>query len=356
MHILENLARGRKGASLRDMPSDIPFPSDDLDAAWSLLERCPSAGPTPLVENQTLAARAGVGSVWIKDERPRMGLGSFKALGAAYVIASDAIATRSADLTTALLGQTYITASAGNHGLSVAAGAKVFGADAVVYIAQTVPESFADRLRSKGAKVVREGAEYEASMAAAARAAEAKNWHLLSDSSWPGYHAAPYKLMEGYLALMREVVGDIPAPPSHIFLQAGVGGMAAAIAAGARAAWGQDLIIVVVEPDAAPALQASIEADTFVSTSGPVSEMGRLDCKEASLIALKGLHRDADFFVTISEDECLSQMQGFAALGLETSPSGGAGIAGLMSAAAHRAKLGLTCDSAVLAILSEGPA
>ncbi len=356
MHILENKARGQKDATLHELPDDIPFPSNDLDAAWKLLERCPSAAPTPLTKNDALAKHAQVGSVWVKDERPRMGLGSFKALGAAYVIASDAIETGAGDLSTALAGQTYITASAGNHGLSVAAGARVFGANAVIYIAQTVPESFADRLRDKGATVMREGDDYEASMTAACKAAEENRWKLLSDSSWPGYFDPPRKLMEGYLALLRETVAEIPNPPSHIFLQAGVGGMAAALASGARAAWGQDPIIVVVEPEAAPALQASIAAGKFVVTSGPVSTMGRLDCKEASLIALKGLHRDADFFATLSESEVLELMADFADEGLETSPSGGAGLAGLICASAHREMLCLTPESSVLTILSEGTA
>ena len=101
--------------------SDMPRPSVDADRPAALLSRCPKAAVTPLVLSPALAERAGVGAVIVKDERARMGLGSFKALGAAYVIARDAedgVAR----------GKTYVTASAGNHGLSVAAGAQVFGA------------------------------------------------------------------------------------------------------------------------------------------------------------------------------------------------------------------------------------
>ena len=186
-----------------DLPLDVPAPSVDAARAALLVAQCPVAGATPLVDAPELAAIAGVGSLHIKDERNRMGLGSFKALGAAYVIAHDA-----SDCTAK--GRTYVTASAGNHGMSVAAGAAAFGARAVVYIAETVPEAFAARLRDIGAEVRREGAIYEDSMAAAMAAAEAEGFALLSDSSWDGYYDRPHRLMEGYLVLMDEAirVGD----------------------------------------------------------------------------------------------------------------------------------------------------
>lgn len=322
---------------------DIPQPLSDPSAALALVERCPRAAETPLVEAPHLAAEAGVAELWVKDERGRMGLGSFKALGAAHVIARDAEAGRAS-------GRTYVTASAGNHGMSVAAGAAAFGALAHVFIAETVPESFADRLRAEGAEVHREGATYEDSMAAAEAFAEAVGAFLLSDSSWPGYVEAPHVLMEGYLILMAEAVAQSTRPPTHVLVQAGVGGLAAAVAAHARAAWGDGPRIIVVEPDLAPALQASIEAGHAVTTTGGVSEMGRLDCKTPSLIALKGLARDADDFVTITEDEAAAGTQRASEAGLTSTPSGAAGIAALLAAGGA---LGLDPDARVLAFLTE---
>jgi diaminopropionate ammonia-lyase len=202
------------------------------------------------------------------------------------------------------------------------------------------------------AHVVRAGLTYEDSMQAAAKAAEASGDVLLSDSSWPGYVARPHLLMEGYVALMHEVFDQIEGVPTHIFLQAGVGGLAGAAAAAARGEWGDGPKIVVVEPEAAPALQASIDAGRSVVAPGPVSAMGRLDCKEPSLIALNGLARDADGFVTISEEAG----QAGAALadghGLTSTPSGAAGLAGLL---ACKDPLGLNGDTHALLILSEGP-
>lgn len=342
MQIVHNPYRGA-GLSHPDLV-DVPFPSVDAAAPLALLARCPHADVTPLTGAPAIARACGVGEVLIKDERSRMGLGSFKALGAAYVIACDAARG-------AARGQRYVTASAGNHGLSVAAGAAAFGARAVIYLAQTVPESFADRLRDMGAEVVRAGAHYEASMSAAMQGAEQTGGILLSDSSWAGYTARPHLLMEGYLALMAEVFDQIAAPPTHLFLQAGVGGLAGAAAAVARVAWGGATRIVVVEPDAAPCLSASVRAGAPVETTGPASAMGRLDCKVASLIALKGLARDADDFMTLSEAEGAAGAALSAAHGFASTPSGAAGLAGL--AAAEPARLGLDPTSRVLVILSE---
>lgn len=324
--------------------TDVPFPSINVDAPQALLARCPHAGATPLSSVPLLAAACDVGEVLIKDERSRMGLGSFKALGAAYVIACDAAKN-------AAHGQTYVTASAGNHGLSVAAGAAAFGARAVIYLADTVPEVFADRLRDMGADVVRAGADYEASMDAAMQGAKDTGTILLSDSSWQGYTTRPHVLMEGYLALMAEVFDQIDTVPTHLFLQAGVGGLAGASAAIARAWWGDATRIIVVEPDAAPCLVASIEGGAPVETTGPASAMGRLDCKVPSLIALKGLARDADDFMTISECEGAAGAALCAAHDFQSTPSGAAGLAGLL--AARGSVPGLDASSRVLVILSE---
>ena len=143
--LLENPYRG---IGLTGLTVDLDL---DPGPVRGLLARCPMAAPTPLVPLSGLADSIGVAEMSAKDERYRMGLGSSKALG--------------------------------NHGLSLAAGASVFGARAVVYISESVPAAFATRLETVGAEVVREGADYEASMAAAATAADANGWLILSDSS-----------------------------------------------------------------------------------------------------------------------------------------------------------------------------
>jgi len=330
--------------------------SDEVSNVRNLIEKCPVYVKTPLHDCKVLAKFLGIKSLHIKDERPRMGLGSFKALGATYAIAKEAAksALINESPNKALKGKTFITASAGNHGLSLAAGARIFGASAVVYLSETVPKKFAEKLRAKGAKVVIEGADYEASMKAASKRATQESWSLLSDSTWEGYSAG-YDVMEGYLMMPQEAVEEIPTSPTHIFLQAGVGGLAAAVTASARSNWGSDPRIVIVEPSEAPAIMESIKARKPVYADGKVSVMGRLDCKEPSHLALSCLAKEADFFMTLTDKEVLDSIEVLDDYGLSTSASGGAGFAGL-----HRALISSECelnsDSRVLLFLSEGKA
>jgi len=329
-----------------------PLPLARSEMVAQLLSRCPRHAATPLRDLPELAARHGIARLHLKDESARMGLGSFKALGAAFVIAraAQAASDGAAIDGRTLQGHTYVAASAGNHGLSVAAGARLFGARAVIFLAETVPEGFADRLRAMGAEVQRAGATYEASMQAAQDHAAAQGWTLLSDSSWEGYIELPTAVMEGYLQLAMECAQQIAQPPTHILLQAGVGGLAAAAARHFRAVWGDAPQIVVVEPDRAPALHDSIRAGWLVTADGPVSSMGRLDCKTPSLVALAGLSQDADAFVTITDAEAAAGVAELAAQGLPTTPSGAAGYAALACGLP-----GLGAEARVLAILSEGP-
>ena len=184
------LKNSHRGAGLVSLAVDLAGARlvSDPTAAKALFELCPLAEMTPLCSLDALAKELGIAALSAKDERKRLRLGSFKALGATHAIAKQAAArAKDGNLSQALAGETFVCASAGNHGLSVAAGARLFGARAVVYIAETVPSPFGDRLRETGAEVVIEGTDYEESMAAAMTAAARESWRLLSDSSWAGY-------------------------------------------------------------------------------------------------------------------------------------------------------------------------
>ena len=349
-----------KGVGIPNLLADESLKvSSDVQSVMTLLRACPVAAPTPLVSLDTVAKKLGIHSLHVKDERARMGLGSFKSLGATYAIAKAAVAASGGqpgspeEMATALAGHVFVTASAGNHGISTAAGARIFGAKAVVYLSRTVPAGFAEKLRKFDADVVIEGSNYEASHEAAMAASEANGWTLLADSTWEGYSGGR-DIMEGYLAMPAEASEQIPQPPTHIFLQAGVGGLAAAAARHARDVWDSRPTICVVEPEAAPALAAGIEAGKVVHTAGPVSNMGRLDCKEASLLALDCLSKEADAFMTLNDDFVAQAIRQLAPESLETSPSGGAGFAGL-TAACQEQQLSMGRDSRALIYLSEGP-
>ena len=337
------------------------------DRPQALLGACPAYAKTPIVACPALAVSLGLGSLRVKDESSRMHLGSFKALGGAFAVAQllksnienklgqtlnpdDLTGDQAKSLAR---DYTFATASAGNHGLSVAAGAKVFGAQAVIFLSETVPEAFAMRIRGLGADVVRVAGSYDASVNAAIQKADANGWQLLADGSWPGYIDPPALVMEGYMVLAEECRADFEANddwPTHVFLQAGVGGLAASVSAHIRKTWPQQPLITIVEPDAAPCLLYSIKAGALVRADGPDSNMGRLDCKDASLIAFEALRWDADVFVTISDEEAREAADKFAGYQMPTTPSGAAGLAAIMNR-----DLGLHEESHCLVIVSEGP-
>ncbi|WP_169546430.1 pyridoxal-phosphate dependent enzyme [Sneathiella aquimaris] len=346
----------------KGLPDQPNFEPGDIvvnpEAAVSLMSLCPAAHTTPTVSSLKIAEQIGIAGLYVKDERGRMGLGSFKALGAAFAIAKQAApyleSNPGSAPENALRDKTFVCASAGNHGLSMAAGARIFGATAVVYLSQTVPESFAEKLRGKGATVVREGPDYEASMVAARRAADLEGWQLLSDSSWPGYSEPARDVMEGYLIIGSEMERQIPAPPTHVFLQAGVGGLAAGVTAMCRHLWQEGPKIIIVEPEDAPCLIDSIEAGKPIRAQGAVSNMGRLDCKEPSHLALRYLAREADYFMTISDKEAKATCRWLAEQDLASTPSGVAGIAGLKTLCESSHTIdGLDQTAIALAILSE---
>ena len=326
------------------------------DRPLAMLAHCPAYAPAPLRDVPDLAAESGVATLWIKDESQRMRLGSFKALGGAFAVAQIIADTSGeTDLMSeatkqAAAGMTFVTASAGNHGLSVAAGARVFGAQSAVVLCAAVPEAFSDRIRALGSRVIRVEGSYEDSVAYASSAAETNGWIHLADGSWPGYIERPALVMEGYTVLAEECRHAFARQgnwPNHVILQAGVGGFAAAVAANIRENWPEQPRIVVVEPEAAPCVMESVRAARLTRTDGPVSNMGRLDCKDASLIAFQSLRHDADRFVTISDREAVAAVDLFRRHEIFTTPSGAAGLAALR-------KLDPNGDRRCLIVVTEG--
>ena len=332
----ENLATDSTCAAGLDSVAFQP----DAQRAWEMLKCCPRHAATPLL----CLCDDGTG-VWVKDESRRMGLGSFKALGGIYAVAqllAEAVASttgeRPADaamlddsVKQVAVNQIYVCASAGNHGLAVATGARLFGAQARIHISASVPESFAQRLEQIGAVVCRSGDTYEQSLQIAEQDANQCGGTLLADGSWQGYTHAPGLVMEGYTAIALELQSAFETKnrwPTDVYLQAGVGGMAAAVAVMIRRHWPVQPRIVIVEPNAADCLAISARAGKLVDARGPVSTMGRLDCKAASLLAFDALSACEVQYLAISDKEAEIAVRSLNYLGLNTTPSGAAGFAG----------------------------
>ncbi len=336
------------------------------------------AAPTPLHALPGLARALGLGALHVKDEGFRLGLGSFKALGGAYALtilvleeaarrfgrpvavrelASEAVREIAATMT-------FACATDGNHGRSVAQGAQLLGARAVIFVHSGVSRTRIDAIARFGAEIVRVEGGYDFSVAEAARIATANGWTILSDTSWPGYEYIPGLVSQGYTAMVREILDELPEPPTHVFLQAGVGGFAAAVAGHLAVALGEKRPhVTVVEPARAACLYESARLGRAARVEDTQSTvMAMLECHEASLIAFRVLERVADGFMTVEEEDAPEAMRRLASPvdgdpAVVAGESGGAGFAGLLAALRDpdlAARIGLGPQARALVINTEG--
>jgi diaminopropionate ammonia-lyase len=214
-----------------------------LEVAKAEIRSWPGYAVTPLHSLQSIARHMKVGAIHYKDEGGRFGLGSFKALGGAYAVARllcQVVGQRmgrvvtTADLMTSpcreLAGEITVTcATDGNHGRSVAWGAQLFGCQCVIYIHATVSEGRRQAIERYGATVVRTAGNYDDSVRQADADAKAMGRYVISDTSYEGYMDVPRDVMQGYQLMVEEAAQQLGAAPTHVFVQGGVGGLAAAV-------------------------------------------------------------------------------------------------------------------------------
>jgi diaminopropionate ammonia-lyase len=315
-------------------------------AAW------PGYRATPLLSLDGFAREAGVGAVLYKHEAHRFSLKSFKALGGAYAVERLLQQRGSAE------GLTVTCATDGNHGRAVAWGAKRLGVTAVIYVHETVSEGRAQAIASFGAEVRRVPGNYDDAVRASAEAAAANGWTIVSDTSWPGYDLIPRDVMQGYAVLAVEAA-EQDARPTHVFVQGGVGGLAAGLLSIYWERQGAERpVVVVVEPETADCLFQSALAGRWTTVGGDLDTiMAGLACGEPSELAWALLSPGADGFITIPDGRAAEAMRDLASLGIAAGESGVAGLAGLRAVASDagvRAALGLDPNSRILCIGTEG--
>lgn len=338
----------------------------------------PGYAPTPVVSLPGVAMAAGVSSVLYKDEAHRFSLGSFKALGGAYAVlrllqnrlrgegieakAQDLIDRRHRDRVAQV---TVCCATDGNHGRSVAWGAQMFGCRCRIYIHENVSEDREAAIAAYGATMVRLKGDYDASVCAAAADAEANGWFLVADTNAGGGSAlVPNLVMQGYTLIVDELVEQMPEPPTHVFIPAGVGGLAAAIAGRwAKLAGPARPRMIVVEPQVADCVFRALRDGTPRALDGDVNSfMACLSAGEVSPAAWPILHAVADDAVAIPDGAAMNTMIGLAKSvwgdrPLVSGESGCASVAAVLAVADQpqlRDALGLTPQSRVLCIGSEG--
>ncbi len=365
------------GKPLDDADREV-FDARQCEQVLRFLAACPKYEATPLHCLPGLAGAAGVAAVHVKDESGRLGLGSFKALGGTYAVIRLVIEEAERQLGRGIAPEelqdpevrsiaktiTVACATDGNHGRSVAAGARLVGCRAVIFVHEGVDEERVDAIARFGAAMVRVPGTYDDAVAEAERVSLAEKWTVVSDTSWPGYERVAGLVMQGYTAMVAEVLDAIPALPTHVFLQAGVGGFAAAVGACLSVRLGDRCPkIVIVEPDRASCLLESHRAGALTKIQhGEPTVMAMLECYEPSLVAWRILSRLADGFMTVTDEQGIDAMRAFAYPragdpAVVAGESGAAGLAGLMAAAQDqrsRRTIGLESSSQVLLFNTEG--
>ncbi len=310
--------------------------------------------PTPLIELPALARRAGVGRVFVKNEAERP-FGNFKVLGG--MVAGLRALARSTGV------PRLICASDGNHGLAVAAAAKRAGSKAAIYLPVGVTRARAERIEGLGAEVVWIEGTYDDAVDAAMAAARRGEGLLIPDTSADPDDAVVKDVMDGYSLLARELVSqfgdEVKDRPTHVFVQAGVGGLAAAVAQGLADTMRAPKKLLVVEPQAAACVARALAVGRAERIAGDLHTSAEmLSCGVASAPALGILQRHGARSVLVDEDQLQSAVLLLKAQGgPATTPSGAAGVAGLIHVA-DRAELRtehqLETESSVLLIVTEG--
>jgi diaminopropionate ammonia-lyase len=349
-------------AARRDAPYGASaLTADGFAAAEREIASWPGYAATPLARLDGLARSVGLAALWYKDERGRFGLKSFKALGGAYAVRR--VLERQARPAREL---TVTCATDGNHGRSVAWGARLFGCNCVIFIHATVSEGRAEAIRYYGAEVVRVKGNYDDAVRHAAAEAAKHGWFVVSDTSYEGYRDVPTDVMHGYGVMAAEIFRQLPAGeiPSHVFVQVGVGALAAAVCASFWLDWGsQRPRFVAVEPTRADCLARSVEAGRPVVVHGDLETvMAGLACGEVSEAAWEILREGTDVALAIGDDWALEAVRALANPRdgdpvVVAGETGGAGLAALLALRDRpdlRAQLGLDASSRVLLLGSEG--
>ncbi|KQV81437.1 diaminopropionate ammonia-lyase [Rhizobium sp. Root1220] len=333
---------------------------------------------TPLVSLSGLARELGVSSIRMKDEGFRLGLGSFKALGGSYAVIQLVLEEASKQLSRPVdvselktravaavaKAMTVACATDGNHGRSVAQGAQLVGAKAAIFVHSGVSDERVAAIGLYGAQMIRVAGTYDDSVKEAARVATERGWTIVSDTSWTGYERIPGLVMQGYTAIIGEALRKMPEPPTHVFVQSGVGGIAAAAAGHLAVVLGDKRpIFTVVDPKRAACIVETAKAGhPVVVPHGEPTVMAMLECYEPSLVAWRILSRVADAFMTVEDEDAIAVMKRLANP-VEGDPavvageSGGVGLAGLIRAVSDsdsKAALQLGPQSRVLVINTEG--
>jgi len=333
------------------------LPKNDIDEAYGIISRWDNYSPTPLISLNKLSKKLGLNKIFYKDESKRFHLKSFKALGGAYAVEKVTKGNKKVVVS---------TATAGNHGRSVAWGSKKLGLKCKIFISEYVSEFRAEVMRSFGADVIRVKGNYDNSLKECIKQSKQNNWQIVQDVAWQDYKLVPKLTMAGYSVMMKEISEQINSQQiSHVILQAGVGGLAAAMVAGIARYLNHIPQVIIVEPESAACVLESIKVGKIEKISiKKESLMGGMSCDEVSLVPWEILKNSINHCVTVSDNYISktvkllanSELSDEKIVGGECSTPGIISLVGLNNDAEIRKEISLNENSNVLLFGCEGDA
>ena len=328
---------------------------NEMNDAFNMISRWDGYSPTPLENLNHLSSELQLKNIFYKDESKRFNLKSFKALGGAYAV--EKVSQNKKNITVS-------TATAGNHGRSVAWGAKRLGLKCKIFISEFVSESRAEAMRGFGADVFRVKGNYDNSLQECIKQSKLNGWQIVQDVAWEGYEIVPKLTMAGYSVMMKEISDQLKENKiTHIFLQAGVGGMAAAMIAGCARYLNNIPNIIIVEPESADCVLKAIQKNTIVKINiEKESLMGGMSCGEVSLIPWKIINTNSKYCITVPDDKIADTIKSLANCSFSNKKIVGGecatpGIISLIASCNNsklKDKLNLNKDSQVLLLGCEG--
>ena len=274
----------------------------EIDDAFSSISKWEGYSSTPLLSLNKLAKELNLNNIFYKDENKRFNLKSFKALGGAYAV--EKITKGNKDIVVA-------TATAGNHGRSVAWGARRLGLKCKIFISEFVSDARGQAMADLGADVVKVKGNYEKSLMECIKQSTKNNWQIVQDVAWKDYMLVPKYTMAGYTVMMKEIVDQLKNEKiTHVILQAGVGGMAGAMVAGIARYLENVPTTIVVEPDSAACVMESIKSGKIEKIDiKRESLMGGMSCGEVSLVPWEILKNSVKYCISLPDDDIAKTMR-----------------------------------------------
>ena len=276
--------------------------TQEIDDAYFTITKWENYNPTPLLQLNKLSKELNLNKIFYKDESKRFSLKSFKTYCGAYAYEKRTKGKK--DITIS-------TATAGNHGRSVAWGSRRLGLKCKIFISEYVSDARGKAMEELGAEVVKVKGNYEKSLIECIKQSTKNNWQIVQDVAWKDYTEVPKLTMAGYSVMMKEIVDKIDNEDiTHIFLQAGVGGMAGAMVAGVARYLKNVPKIIIIEPDSAACVMESIKSGKIEKINiTRESLMGGMSCGEPSLVPWEILKKSVNYCISLPDEDIARTMK-----------------------------------------------